>query len=151
MLISCLGVRGATTADANTSAAIGAATRELLHAVVMANGIEVEQIGSVLFSTTPDLTADFPAAAARTMGWVNTALLCTHEMAAPASLERCIRVVIHWNTARSARDLTHVYLRGAQRLRPDWVRRMGLQPAPATEVRVWGASAGAAASADAIR
>lgn len=83
------------------------------------NELCVEDIASVFFSTTPDLDAEFPAVAARQLGWVDTALLCAHEMAVPGSLPRCIRVLIHWNTTRAIDEIVHVYIRDAKGLRPD--------------------------------
>ncbi len=116
----CRGIRGATTVKENTAEAILAATRELLELIVGANDLKVEDVASAIFTTTPDLTAAFPAKAAREMGWRDVALLDAQEIPVPGSLERCIRVLIHWNTERSAAEIWHVYLRGAQTLRPDW-------------------------------
>jgi chorismate mutase len=116
----CRGLRGATTVEENTAEAILTATRELLERIVEANDLKAEEVASVIFTTTPDLTAAFPAKAAREMGWHDLALLDTQEISVPGSLERCIRVLIHWNTERSAAEIRHVYLRGAQTLRPDW-------------------------------
>ena len=115
----CRGIRGATTVEENTAEAILAATRELLVCIVEANGLEVEDVASAIFTATPDLTAAFPAQAAREMGWHNVALLDAQEIPVPGSLERCIRVLIHWNTEKSAAEIRHVYLRGARTLRPD--------------------------------
>lgn len=119
MTYACRGIRGATTAEANTREAILAATRELLELLIAENDLHQDDITSVIFSTTPDLNAEFPAAAAREMGWLNAALLCTHEMAVPGSLGACIRVLIHWNTTRSAAEVRHAYIRGAHILRPE--------------------------------
>jgi chorismate mutase len=119
MTYACRGIRGATTADENTRDAILGATRELLERLIYENGIRQEDVASAIFSTTPDLNAEFPAVAARQLGWIDTALFCTHEMAVPGSLERCIRVLIHWNTTRRANEIRHVYVRGAQNLRPE--------------------------------
>jgi len=116
----CRGIRGATTVEENTAEAILAATRELLVCIVEANGLEVEDVASAIFTATPDLTAAFPAQAAREMGWHNVALLDAQEIPVPGSLERCIRVLVHWNTEKSAAEIRHVYLRGARKLRPDW-------------------------------
>ena len=116
----CRGVRGATTCDEDTCEAILAATRELLVQVVERNGIALRDVASVLFSTSPDLTAEYPAVAAREMGWRHVAMMCGHEMAPPHGLERCIRVMLHWNTDRSPEEIRHVYLQGAVELRPDW-------------------------------
>ena len=128
MTYFCRGIRGATTADANTREAILEATRDLLDRLIAANGLREEDIASAIFSTTPDLNAEFPAAAARALGWLDTALLCTHEMAVPGSLERCIRVLIHWNTTRRADEIVHAYIRGAESLRPE--RALALDPRP---------------------
>lgn len=119
MTMYCRGMRGATTAEANTREAILEATRELLEHLIKANGLHPDDIASVIFSTTPDLNAEFPAVAARELGWLDTALFCTHEMAVPGSLSRCIRVLIHWNTTRRASEIVHVYLREARTLRPE--------------------------------
>lgn len=115
----CRGVRGATTVDENTSQAILSATRELLIQMVEANQIQPDDVASVIFTTTTDLTAQYPAAAARQLGWYDVALLCTHEMDVPHSLQQCIRVLLHWNTDKLASEIHHIYIRGAVRLRPD--------------------------------
>jgi len=119
MATSCRGLRGATTVPENSAAAILEATRELLQAIVAANGIDEPEIASVIFTATPDVDAAYPAAAARRLGWTRTALMCVQEMAVPGSLPRCIRVLIHWNTDRSLDELRHIYLREARSLRPD--------------------------------
>jgi chorismate mutase len=106
--------------EENTAEVILAATRELLELIVKANDLKVEDVASAIFTTTPDLTAAFPARAAREMGWWDVALLDAQEMPVPGSLERCVRVLIHWNTGKSAAEIKHVYLKGAQALRPDW-------------------------------
>jgi chorismate mutase len=113
------GIRGATVASANTPEAIRSATRELLLALVAANGLDPADIASVIFSTTSDLTAEPPARAARELGWTEAALMCLAEMEADQGLPACIRVLIHWNTTQSATDLRHVYLHAAAQLRPD--------------------------------
>ena len=77
-------------------------------------------MASVIFTTTPDLTATFPALAARDIGWTEVPLMCAHEMAVPGSLQKCVRVLIHVNTSRSAAEIKHVYLKGARTLRPEW-------------------------------
>jgi len=115
----CRGVRGAITVEENTAEAILAATHELLTALVDANGIEPDDIGAVWFTTTTDLNAEYPAVAARRLGWTDTALMCAHEMNVPHGLPKCVRVMILWNTPRSAREIHHVYLRGAVELRPE--------------------------------
>jgi chorismate mutase len=116
----CRGVRGATVAEANTHQAILDATRELLARLVEANGIQPADLASTIFTTTPDLTAVYPAIAARELGWTDVALLCTHEMNVAGGLARCIRVLLHWNTNKSPQEIVHIYMNGAERLRPDW-------------------------------
>ena len=113
------GIRGATTAETNSREAILEATSELLDCLVRANGVRREDVVSILFSTTPDLNAEFPAVAARAAGWEDVALLCMHEMSVPGSLQQCVRILIHVNTERAAGEVEHVYLRGARVLRPD--------------------------------
>ncbi len=115
----CRGIRGATTAQANTREAILEATRELLLRMIEANAIDAADVASAFFTTSPDLNAEFPALVARELGWIDTALLCGHEMAVPGSLQQCIRILIHWNTSRRADEIVHVYLRDAVSLRPD--------------------------------
>jgi chorismate mutase len=113
------GIRGATTVEANTADAILEATKELLTAMLKANEVDLENVASAFFTTTPDLNAEFPALAAREMGWTNVALLCGHEMNKPGSLPMCLRILIHVNTDKPASEIRHVYLRGARVLRPD--------------------------------
>jgi chorismate mutase len=113
------GVRGATTADANTAEAILTATRELLQEMIKVNGIEEEYVASVIFTTTPDLNAAFPAQVARQIGWKRTALMGAQEMDVPDGLRRCVRVLIHWNTEKSLDEIKHIYMKGSEKLRPD--------------------------------
>jgi|SRR3990172_5005904 len=113
----CRGVRGATTADSNTKEDIRAATRELLKEVMKVNGITANDVASAIFTTTPDLNAEFPAVAARELGWTEVALMCSHEMGVPGSLTKCIRVLLHVNTEKSAEEIVHVYIKGAKGLK----------------------------------
>lgn len=116
----CRGIRGAVSVEANTSEAILARTAELLKAIVSANNIRPEDVVSAFFTATPDLTAEYPAVAARRdLGWHDVALMCGQEMAVPGSLSMCIRVLIHWNTALRSDEIQHIYLRDAAVLRPD--------------------------------
>ena len=115
----CRGIRGAITVDSNTPEVILNATAELLTAMIEANSIRHEDVASVIFTATPDLNAEFPALAARCLGWNDVALLCGQEMAVPGGLAMCLRVLLHVNTDKSADQIAHVYLRGAQALRPD--------------------------------
>ncbi len=117
--MNCRGIRGATSVEANDSRAIIAATRELLEQMVAANNLAIEDVASVIFTTTNDLDADYPARAAREMGWGNIPLLCLQEMAVANSVPRCIRILILWNTDRTLDQIKHVYLRRASSLRPD--------------------------------
>ena len=118
-MLMCRGVRGAIVSKANTREAIVEATQTLLLALVEANTIELDQVACVFFTTTPDLTAAFPALAARELGWNDLALLCGHEIDVPESLGSCIRVLMLWNTTRSIREIVHCYLGDAARLRPE--------------------------------
>ncbi|MFQ5860230.1 MAG: chorismate mutase [Dehalococcoidia bacterium] len=117
MTTVCRGVRGATRATANTREAILEATRELLQELIRSNSIEGDQVAAVFFTTTTDLTAEFPAVAARQLEWTEVPLLGSQEMAHPDALTRCIRVLILINTQKTARELVHVYLRGTENLR----------------------------------
>lgn len=116
------GVRGATVAKANTKEAIIETTREMLLRMVEANGIQPEDIASAFFSTTRDLNAEFPAIAARQIGWTDAALMCMHEMDVPNSLPMCVRVLVHWNTDKRANEIKHIYMNGAEKLRPDLIK-----------------------------
>ena len=115
----CRGIRGATTVDANEREAILTATRELLALLIRRNAIERADIASVIFTVTRDIDAEFPALAARQLGWADVPLLCGYEIEVPGSLPLCIRVLLHWNTDKPADEVHHVYARGAERLRPD--------------------------------
>ena len=121
--VQCRGVRGATTVEVNSREAVLTATVELLDAMVRANEIEPGEVASAFFTTTADLTAEFPALAARQIGWTHVAMLCGHEMAVPGSLPRCLRILLHVNTGKRADEIVHVYLRGAKVLRPDLVQK----------------------------
>ena len=113
------GIRGAITVESNTAEAIRSAAHRLLTTIVARNGIELEQIASVIFSATKDIDAETPAFEARQMGWTSVPLFCTQEMEVPDGLARCIRVLIHVNTDKSQDEIRHVYLDGAVVLRPD--------------------------------
>lgn len=117
--MTCRGVRGATTVEDDDRDAILSATRELLLAMVESNGIQPEDLAAIFFTCTPDLAAAFPAEAARELGWREVPLLDAQEMAVPGALPRCIRALLLWNTSRPLGQVRHVYLRGAQMLRPD--------------------------------
>ena len=130
----CRGVRGATTVENDTRDEILKATRQLLALMVRQNGIDHRDVASALFTTTPDLNAEFPALAARQMGWLDVALMCTHELSVPGSLAKCIRILVHWNTNKAANEIVHVYIKGAAALRPDLCR---LPPVDWDELEQW--------------
>lgn len=113
----CRGIRGATTVDKNTKEDILGAGKELLQKIIEANGLVPENVASAIFTTTPDLDAEFPAAAARQLGWSHTALLCAQEMNVPGSLPKCLRILILYNTDKSAEEIVHVYIKGATTLK----------------------------------
>jgi chorismate mutase len=130
----CRGVRGATTVENNNPEEILRATRQLLALMIRQNGIQAEDVASAIFSTTTDLDAEFPALAARQLGWLDVALMCVHELDVPGSLRHCIRVLLHWNTDKSAGELVHVYIKAAAGLRPD---RSKLPPVDWKELEDW--------------
>ena len=114
----CRGIRGATTVERNEREEILSATTELLQLIIHQNDLQIEDIASAIFSLTEDLDAEFPAVAARMLGWTEVPLLCTREIPVPGSLPMCIRVLLHVNTTRSLAEIQHVYIRGATNLRP---------------------------------
>lgn len=120
--MSCRGIRGATTAAENTVDSILDVTRELLASLVEANGLDSSEVASAIFTVTPDLSAAFPARAARELGWQSVPLLDAQEIPVPGSLPLCIRVLLHWNTDKAQDEIRHVYLRGAAQLRPDFAK-----------------------------
>ncbi len=113
------GIRGAITVDADEPQAILDATKRLLMEMTKRNGVALDDIASVLFSMTPDLHAAFPALGARDMGWVHVPMLHFTEIDVPGAMPRCIRVLMHVETARSQEAIEHAYLKGARELRPD--------------------------------
>ena len=118
MVMMCRGFRGATTASANTKAAINDATEEMLRALVEANGLDPEFIAAASFTVTADLNAEYPASVARRrLGWTYVALTDAVEMDVPYGLPMCIRVLILANTGKSPEEIKNVYLRGAENLR----------------------------------
>ncbi len=119
-MVVCRGIRGATTALANTREAILETTRELLEALVARNDLSPDAIASAFFTVTDDLDAVHPARAARQLGWDQVALLCAREIPVPGSVPRCVRVLLHVNTEKPPAALRHVYLHGAAALRPEF-------------------------------
>ena len=130
----CRGVRGATTTGANDRDEILTATRQLLALMIRLNDIQAADVGSVIFTTTIDLNAEFPALAARQLGWTDVPLLCTHELDVPGSLPRCIRILVQWNTAKPQAEIRHVYIQEAVKLRPDLSQ---LPPVDFQELEAW--------------
>jgi chorismate mutase len=116
--LQCRGIRGATTVSRNTKRGILTAAKKLLMEMSKANDVEIKDITAIFFTTTPDLNAEFPAAATRELGWPpSLALLCGHEMTVPATLPRCLRVLMLVNTEKELEEIIHVYLGEAKKLR----------------------------------
>ncbi len=113
----CRGIRGATVAAENTEDAIHSATREMLSKLIDANQIQEPDVAAAYFTMTTDLNACFTAAAARQLGWNNTALMGATEVDVPGSLPRCIRVLILLNTDKNPQELVNLYLNGTEVLR----------------------------------
>ena len=118
----CRGIRGAITVPENTEETIIATTKELLQRMIKVNEVKISDIACILFTTTSDLNAAFPAAAARRLGWTQVPLLCGHEMNVPGSLARCLRVLVLFNTDKRNEEIVHVYLGGAETLRDEGER-----------------------------
>ncbi len=118
-MTACRGVRGATSVENDDRDQILNATRQLLALMIRQNQIHSEDVASAFFTVTLDLKAEFPALAARQLGWLEVPLLCGYEVSVENSLPRCIRVMLHWNTDKKQSEVQHVYLHEAKRLRPD--------------------------------
>jgi len=116
-IMATRGIRGATTVESNSREEILAATKELLREMVAANALKIEDISSILFTLTADLNAEFPAVAAREIGWQETPLICAKEIEVPGSLPKCVRVLMHVNSNKEQKDIRHVYLKQAVNLR----------------------------------
>jgi chorismate mutase len=121
--LSVRGIRGATTATENTAEAITDATEELLRELITQNDLDAQEIAFAYFTTTPDLTAEFPALAARRLGWLDVPLLCGHDMNVqqpnPRGVPMCIRILLLYNTPRPQSSMRFAYLRGAQAIKTD--------------------------------
>jgi chorismate mutase len=130
----CRGVRGATLVQRNEREAILSATRQLLALMIRRNGIEAADLAGAYFTATPDLNAEFPALAARQLGWLEVPLLCGQEMVVPGSLGMCVRVLALWNTSTEQAGIQHVYIHGAEKLRPDLSK---LPPVDWAELETW--------------
>jgi chorismate mutase len=112
-------IRGAIQVDGDDRNSIIAGTTELVTAVMERNRLTTDDVISVIFTATPDLTAEFPALAARKLGFHDVPLLCASEIAVPGALPRVVRLMAHVETERPRQDIQHVYLRGAVALRVD--------------------------------
>jgi chorismate mutase len=130
----CRGVRGATTVESNSREAILDETRKLLALMIRFNDLRAEDVASAIFTLTSDLNAEFPALAARQLGWHDVPLLCSYEVDVPGSLRRCVRVLVMWNTDKPQHEIRHVYIKDAQRLRPDLSK---LPPVDFEELEAW--------------
>ncbi|MEM7477025.1 MAG: chorismate mutase [Planctomycetota bacterium] len=130
----CRGVRGATTVQENTRGAILKATLQMLALIIRRNDIDSKDVASATFTVTKDLDAEFPAYAARQLGWVDVPLLCGYEISVKSSLKQCIRILIHWNTDKTQDEIQHVYIHGAKSLRPDLDK---LPPVDFKELEAW--------------
>jgi chorismate mutase len=117
------GIRGATTADANTSESITEVTEELLRELIKLNDLDPLEIAFAYFTTTRDLNAEFPAFAARRLGWLDVPLLCGADMDVrqpnPRGVPMCVRVLLLYNTPRPQSSMRFAYLRGAQAIKAD--------------------------------
>jgi chorismate mutase len=130
----CRGVRGATTVQADDREQILNATRQLLALMIRRNDINSQDVASAMFTVTQDLSAEFPALAARQLGWIEVPLLCGYEMSVSESLPRCIRILLHWNTDKQQAEILHTYVHEAKKLRPDL---SSLPPIDFDELEQW--------------
>lgn len=122
MDIRVRGIRGAITVDTNSADDICTGTQRLMEEIFKANALDPNDVASVFLTMTPDLNADFPAKAVRSMeGWQWVPLMCATELDIQGGMPMCIRVLLHVNTVRNQQEMVHVYLEGAVKLRPDVV------------------------------
>lgn len=112
-------VRGAIQVDDDSREAILEGSAELVTAVLKRNELTSDDVISILFTATPDLTAEFPAYAARLLGLTDVPLMCAVEIAVPGAMPRVLRLLAHVETGLARAELRHVYLRGAAALRRD--------------------------------
>lgn len=113
------GIRGAIDVARNAKEAILARTGELLEALVRANRVKAKEVAAAIFSLTPDLDAEFPAIAARRLGWTDVPLMCCRELDIPGGMKRVVRILLLVNTSVPASRIRHQYLGNTPRLRPD--------------------------------
>lgn len=120
--MSVRGIRGATTVNNNNKDNILDETKDLMNQMIETNNIPIDDIASIFFSVTRDLDSVFPAAAARELNMNNTPLLCLNEVNVPGSLPKCIRILMHVNTAKPQSQIKHIYLNDAVSLRPEFAQ-----------------------------
>jgi len=111
------GIRGAITVERNRKADIIAAASQLLSEMARQNKVRMVEVASIIFSATPDLNAEFPAKAVKELGWNSVPRLCAQEINVPEGLKKCIRILMHANTRKHQKQIKHVYLKGAGKLR----------------------------------
>lgn len=117
------GLRGATTIESDTQGNVLSATKELLDSILRANpDLRINDMAAAFFTVTEDIVSEYPALAARQIGWDLVPMMCAREIPVKGSLPLCIRLLIHWNTDKTQHEINHVYLRGAVKLRPDLVK-----------------------------
>ncbi len=121
-------LRGAVQVDANEAGAIVDGTARLLRELLARNDVSPADLVSIVFTSTPDLDAAFPAEAARRLGLQDVPLLCATEIPVPGALARCVRILVHLYTPLPPERLRHVYLGETARLRADLARREGPEP-----------------------
>jgi len=121
--MSVRGIRGAVNIASNTKEEILTKSRELLEAIVRANKVSPEDIACAIFTLTPDLNADFPAYAARQLGWRDVPLMCARELDVPAAMEKVIRVLLLVNSSIPPSKIKHQYLGDTPKLRPDLAQK----------------------------
>lgn len=114
-----LAIRGATTCENNTKDDITVATQQLVSEMIKRNNLDESRIVSILFTATPDLTQEFPATAARSLGLDHVPLMCAQELSIEGSMRKCIRIMMHVDAPMSRSDVHHVFLGNAQALRRD--------------------------------
>lgn len=119
MTTTLLALRGAITCDEDTKDEIDVKTQTLVREMLERNDVEHDDLVSIIFTATDDLTATFPATAARALGLGDVPLLCMRELGVTGAMPRCIRVLMHLYTDRPREKLRHVYLGAARALRDD--------------------------------
>jgi monofunctional chorismate mutase len=114
-----VGIRGATTININNEKEISTNTVELMEKVILDNDLERDKIAAIFFSCTKDITAAYPAKTVREMGFADVPLMCFQEMDVQDSLQKCIRICVFYNGEIEKKDVRHIYLNNAKKLRPD--------------------------------